>query len=548
MPRIPAVRANKPAAAPAAPKAAPAPAPKAAAPKAAAAPAPKAAAPAAAQAGAPAPAAAPVAAPAQAVAAPAKPAAKGRAKAAPAPAAAPAKAAAKGAAAPAKAPTVRKTVDSKNGGALTPPSRAKLVVKSLLNGAVKEFGKDAKATVNYYKCQEKVVKKGEISERVETILEDGKTIKQSVIKKPATAEQIAAAKAFVELKKNVDAYNTASAIYKLCASQTIRLQKDLTPALNAIGCYVLTSVVEHGVSQLGDSKMLTPEHLCKGDVDQLDVWPLLRNSPTFATHVFEVRKAIADELLKETSERIERETFRNTKNAIFAEYGLKKRRPAVAPAVNGEAEVVVMVDGEPMAAAAPVDAPAADADAPAAEPADEAGVPLLFQGVSNHVTFCLQSLRPNQHLRVSKKARALLENLCKEIYESFALGMDELLNTGESKTINLEHMRTLLNLHMHNGQVPKILIAEEMADVPDPDATKAETEAREKAKADGVERKAIAYSELPKVSVKVLTRTLVWPDDTADKIWEFVMNSVQVYNDTLEANKKNRGAADVVAA
>lgn len=523
---------------------------------------------------APAPAQAAVAAPVATAATNAKPAPVAAAKPAPVAAAKPAAVAKQAAAKPApavakqavaakaapraavaaapvaavKAPPQRKHVDSKNGGALTPPSRAKQVVKTLLNGDVKAFGSDAKTTVNLYKQQKKIVEKGEVSERIETDLGNG-VIKKHTETRAATPEEVSAARTYIEAAATISAFQAASAVNKLCASQTIRLAKDLTPALNALGCRVLNSVVEHGVSQLGQSKMLTPVHLTKGDVDKIDVWPILRILPSYLSQVFATRKELATSQLDEAVDRAERDTARSTRAKIMAEYGLRRHRNAhvaeAAPAVAG-------ADGVPADAApadaAPAVAPAAADAAPADEAeADSTGVPLLYQGVSNHVAFCLQRLRPDQQLRVSKRARALLEHICKEIYESFALGMNELLNTGESKTVNMEHMRTLLNIHMHNGMIPKIVIATEKAMVPDPAAKEAEIAEREKAKAEGKERASVPYGDLPKVESDVLTRTLVWPDTTADEIWEFIGNSVQVYNDTLDANKKNR-AADPASA
>ena len=518
----------------------------------AAAPAPAAPAPVAA---APAPKAAPAAAPvakapvAKAAAPVAKaPVAKGAAPVAKAPVAKGAVPAAKAPAAKgvapvqAKAPQQRKHVDSKNGGALTPPSRAKQVVKTLLNGDVKEFGAEAKLTVNTYKQQKKIVEKGEVSERIETDLGNG-VIKKHTETRPATPEEVATARAYIEDKANISAYESAAHINKLCASQTIRLAKNLTPALNALGCRVLNSVVEHGVSQLGQAKMLTPVHLTKGDVDSLDVWPLLRNSPSYLAQVLATRKELATAQLEDAVERVERETARATRAKIMAEYGLRRHRNQAAAAAPAEVPADAPAD-----APAPADAaPAADAPAEEAAETENGSVPLLYQGVSNHVTFCLQRLRPDQQLRVSKQARALLERLCKEIYESFALGMNELLSTGESKTINMDHMQTLLNQHMHNGMTPRIVISVRKAQIPDPAAIKAETDARDKAKAEGKDRKAIPHGELPTIEGDVLDRTLVWPSNAADDIWAFVMNSVQVYNDTLDANKKVRAAEPAAA-
>lgn len=532
------VPATKPAAAaatqPATQKTTPKPAATPAAAPAAASPAPAATPAAATPAAATAPKTTPKAAPKPA----GKPAAKGG-KAAPPAVAKGGKIVTKGAA---KQPAQRRRVDDKNGGVLTQSSRAKTVVKALLNGAVKEWGAEYKDIVNTHNQQQRIVDTGKIREKTETQLENG-TIKKSSNLRDATPEEIATAKAYLADETNKATYEEADFMSRLAASQTIRWAKNCPPALNALGCRVLNSVIDYGVANLGTSKMLTPEHLTKGSVDKIDMWPILRNCPTYMGAVFATRQRLHDKQLAEEVAAARKEAIATTRREIAKANGLKKiprvKKTADADTeeTNGEANGEAAANGngtEPVA-----DAPAEDA-----ADAEEDGEKTLHTGVGNQIAFRMQQLRPDANLRVSKDARILLERLCREVYTMFALGIDGALANGDSKTANLEHLRTLVDNCMHAGLVPTTTVHLAKTTVPDPAAVEAETKARKDAVAAGVVRKTIPHSKLPQIETQELVLERIWPNDDAEKLWDFVMNSVRIYEESQAANKKAEDAAE----
>lgn len=437
----------------------------------------------------------------------------------------------------AKATPQRRIVEERNGGVLTPPSRTKKVVKRRLNGAVKDYAAPYKDVMNIYDFNKRIVKNREIREINEVENEDG-TTKKVPTKREATEEEIEAATAFIEDEQAIDEYNDAVAHNKLASSQTIRTTRECIPAINAIGAWVLNDVVDHAVGELGSSKMITVTHLTSGKVEEMQSYPLLRNSPSFSAAVLATRAEQNEKKLAASITKAYKEGVATTKKTLSAEYGhLRKngRKAATAEAGAEEGE-----DAEEAAEEAAEAAPAAKD----AKEADSEGVRDLHQGVSQQIAWRLQQIRPDAQLRVSQKARNLLEHLCYEIYESFTIGLEELLSCGDSKTANIGHLHTLVNIHMRNGLIPTTSAHLEDTVGPDPEEIKAETEARKKAKEDGVARETVAHSDLPQIEMKVLRRVSVWPNSAADQLWAFVMNSVDIYSKTIEAHKKkNKDAA-----
>lgn len=442
-------------------------------------------------------------------------------------AAAPAAAAPAAPAAPVKTPT-RRHIEVKNGGVMTPPSRTKQAVKELLNKDVKKFGESHKEVVNAFKKQKHIVEKRMVRESVAVPQADG-TDKKTLRERPATDEEVAAAEKYVTDDKNKKAYNESKILNDLAVSQTIRMSKKCIPALNAIGCWVINDVMAHGVSQRGEKTLITVEHLTKGDVTELASWPLLRGSPSFMKKVAATRDELTKDELTSAVDTAVKTTTANVRKATMAEFNVRKQvRKAAAEAAAPAAE----------AAAPAADAPAAEATADAADaPAAEAAAPAvavdgdakLRQGVSQQISYYLQQNHADLSLRVASKARCLLEKVCRDIYNNFALGAEELLYDGKSKTFQIEHLHTLVNIHMRAGLVPKITAVLEDSTQPDPALVAAELEARKKAKEEGKERADVDPKTLAHVPCKVLNRVVEWPNSDADDLWSFAENSVKVF-------------------